>query len=140
LVADGASTVVSRDSGSAGLGCAAEPNVTLQAVEGGSLSATGGANGAGIGADANGSCGSVTLANGSVSGKGATGIGSGWGQNGASSRVGALTVEGGEIFGAGTNNGCGLGSGRGYSGNLTVLRSVLRASLTFPIVYSSEMK
>jgi hypothetical protein len=53
LIAKGSNVLISRDAAAAGIGCAEESNVTIQAVEFGSLSVTGGDSAAGIGANAN---------------------------------------------------------------------------------------
>jgi hypothetical protein len=66
VVVDGASAVVSQAAESAGIGCAEDLNVTLQATDQGWLSAMGGANAPGVGADALESCKSLTTVNGSV--------------------------------------------------------------------------
>jgi hypothetical protein len=125
------SLLISRANAAAGIGCGEESNVTIQAVEFGSLSVTGRGDAAGIraNADESDSCSSMTIVNRSVSGTGGTGLGSGRGQNGHSSRVETLTIHGGEIRATGTNYGSGLGSGCGYGGNSEVVnRSLTLAS------------
>jgi hypothetical protein len=133
LVAGDLNALFSTGDWEAGLSCTEGSNVTLQALELGSLSATGGAMAPGIGVQANNSCGSVTVVNGSVFAKGATGLGSGWGAYGEASLVEALTILGGEIKATGTNFGCGIGSGQGYYGNsmvmnLTIVSGTITAS------------
>jgi hypothetical protein len=123
FVTEGENTLISQVAGVPGLGCAADSNVTLQAVELGSLSATTGGSATGIGGEADGFCESLTVVNGSVSGAGGTGIGSrrGRGRDGAESRLGALSIHGGEIRAKGMDLGCGIGTASGETGSSTVV-------------------
>lgn len=70
LIFRGRNTLTSTATSAPGLECSDESNITLQAASGGSLAATAGWSGAGIGTGENGVCGSVTIMNGSIEAKG----------------------------------------------------------------------
>jgi hypothetical protein len=86
-------------------------NITIQADGGSSLPVTGGKNSAGIGSDGNGTCGFMTIRNGSIDSRGGTGIGAGWGEYRSHSKLEGLMIQGGWIQARGTNYGAGIGSG-----------------------------
>ena len=82
-------------------------------ISGGTVTATGGSNAAGIGGGAGGSGGSVTIDSGTVTAKGgSTGAGIGGGNQGVGSLQ--VTVNGGEIMATGGYNGDGIGGAGEY--------------------------
>ena len=81
-------------------------------IKGGTVTANGGTNGAGIGGGYNGSGGAITISGGKVTANGsATGAGIGGGGYGSG---GAITISGGTVEAHGSN---GAGIGGGNSGN-----------------------
>lgn len=88
-------------------------------IQGGTITATGGTAGAGIGAGLGsypygGYCGDITITGGTIKangGDGAAGIGSG----GGCSSCGSITISGGTIEATGGNGAAGIGSGRNSS-------------------------
>ena len=88
-------------------------------IQGGTITATGGTGGAGIGAGDgtypyNSSCNNITITGGTIKatgGDGAAGIGSG----GSCSSCGDITISGGTIEATGGNGAAGIGSGRNSS-------------------------
>ncbi|MBO5580324.1 MAG: hypothetical protein J5952_07890 [Prevotella sp.] len=100
----------------------AGPSGTTLEIKGdGSLTATGGFYGAGIGSGAFGSCGNITISGGSVTATGrvdGAGIGSG-----AAGSCGNITISGGTVTATATGGvgGAGIGSGdSGSCGNITI--------------------
>ncbi len=86
---------------------------TLTITGSGSLTATGGMYGAGIGTDHNGSGGNIVINGGTVTANGGNygaGIGTGRAQ-GASITCGDITINGGTVTATGGNNGAGIGTG-----------------------------
>ena len=85
----------------------------------GSLKATGGANGAGIGGSMNNGTNKITIKGGTVEAKGglyAAGIGGGIGGGGED-----ITIKGGRVTATGGDYGAGIGGGSGGSGkNITI--------------------
>ena len=78
-------------------------------IKGGTVKATGGKRGAGIGGGCNGSCGSITISGGSVTATGganAAGIGSGYQGNCV-----AIEISGGTVEATGGDDAAGIGSG-----------------------------
>ncbi|HPL26856.1 MAG TPA: fibronectin type III domain-containing protein [Anaerolineae bacterium] len=107
----------------AGLGCPA--GATLAIGGAGSLTATGGSYGAGIGGGRNRPCGQITIASGTVcayNNYGAAGIGGGFG-DGVVCDGGHITITGGKVTASGGSGmGAGLGGGGngGSGGNITI--------------------
>ena len=86
----------------------------------GTLNATGGDSGAGIGSGSSGSCGNITISGGTVTangGKFAAGIGSS-----DSGSCGTVTISGGSVTASGGQSAAGIGSGFSYSscGTITI--------------------
>ena len=98
---------------------------TLTINGSGSLTATGGRNGAGIGSRYNSTCGNITIGGGTVTANGgvdAAGIGSG-----NLGTCGNITINGGTIESTGSYRGAGIGSGgEGHCGNITISTSVVK--------------
>ena len=89
-------------------------------IEGGTIYATGGYSGAGIGAGSgSGSCGNITIKGGTITAKGGSrGAGIGGGDNASCDDI---TISGGEITAAGGNNtGAGIGGGNVSPINQTI--------------------
>ena len=85
----------------------------------GTLHASGGSNGAGIGGTKDTSCGNIVIAGGTITATGTgncAGIGSGC-ANGANITCGAITISGGTVTATGGIRGAGIGSG--HAGNNT---------------------
>ena len=129
ILADGFSLTVNG-----GIGVADGNSLTIYAQSTdestmGSLTATGGYNGAGIGGGVGGSGGSVTINGGSVT---ATGTGSGAGIGGGSQGSGgSVTINGGSVKATGDNSGAGIGGGsRGNGGNVTITGGSVTATGT----------
>lgn len=102
-------------------------------IEGGIIEATGGEQGAGIGSDNQGICGSITISGGTVTAtatgadsNGGAGIGSGYG----SSSCGIITISGGTVIAQCSNaGGAGIGSGKWSScGNISILGGDITAT------------
>ena len=94
---------------------------TLTIMGSGTLYATGGSHGAGIGGTYNVSCGNIVIASGTVTATGTeecAGIGSGW-ANGANITCGAITISGGTVTATGGYEGAGIGSGHADGANIT---------------------
>ncbi len=95
---------------------------TLTITGTGSLVATGSEGCAGIGAVSGGSCGNITISGGTVTAKGgASGAGIGMGHvvapvEGVSATCGAITITGGTVTATGGEGGAGIGTGRGNGG------------------------
>ena len=86
---------------------------TLTITGFGSLTATGGSDGAGIGTDNNGSGGNIVINGGTVTatgGKNGAGIGTGRALN-ATNTCGDITINGGTVIAQGVNGGAGIGTG-----------------------------
>ena len=93
----------------------------------GSLKATGGANGAGIGGSMNNGTNKITIKGGTVEAKGglyAAGIGGGIGGGGED-----ITIKGGRVTATGGDYGAGIGGGSGGSGkNITITGGTVTAA------------
>ena len=85
-------------------------------IQGGTITATGGYNAAGIGSGNNSNCGNITISGGTVEATGGTdadhqeggaGIGSGY-----AGTCGAITISGGSVTATGGGQGAGIGSGK----------------------------
>jgi hypothetical protein len=66
IIAAGTNTITSTAEGNAGIECSSDSNITIQAAGAGSLFVTGTGNSAGIETRGNGTCGWVTILNGSL--------------------------------------------------------------------------
>ena len=78
-------------------------------INGGTITATGGTNGAGIGSAGNARCGRITINGGTVIAKGGSngaGIGTG-----GSARGDVIVINGGTVIATGGSNGAGIGTG-----------------------------
>lgn len=87
--------------------------LTIQVRGSGTLTATGGSNGAGIGGTQNTSCGNIVIAGGTITATGTgncAGIGSGE-ADGANITCGAITISGGTVTATGGRFAAGIGSG-----------------------------
>ncbi len=81
-------------------------------------------DGAGIGGDADGNSGTVTISGGTVTARGAmsaAGIGSGFHNIGdAHNNSGTVTISGGKVYAYGGSGGAGIGGGRSDNGTVTI--------------------
>ena len=115
ILCDGASLKVTGGIYAAGVEVAEGCALTIygQSEGTGKLEANGGKHGAGIGGNAKGTCGTITINGGTIaaisSGYGAGIGGSAWGSNGAT-----ITINGGNIEAVGGKQGAGIGSGNYY--------------------------
>ena len=99
----------------AGIGGARNENVSNIAIEGGKVEATGGHEGAGIGGGQGGSGSNITISDGKVT---ATGGGAGAGIGGGYAGLGSnITIEGGEVTAQGDTGGAGIGGGASGTGS-----------------------
>ena len=103
----------------AGIGGARNESVSNIAIEGGKVEATGGFEGAGIGGGPGGSGSNITISDGKVT---ATGGGAGAGIGGGYAGLGSnITIEGGEVTARGDTGGAGIGGGANNTGsNITI--------------------
>ena len=121
ILEDGCSLTVNGSSSKAGINVAAGNSLTIYAQENGtgSLTATGGSDGAGIGGDQSQTCGSVTIYGGNVTARSLStstyGAGIGGGKDGAG---GTVTIYGGTVV-AQVQNSSGRAAGIGGGGSLT---------------------
>ena len=102
----------------AGIGGKSGSNGSNITIEGGTITATGN-SGAGIGGGHNGSGSNITITGGTVTAAGgSSGAGIGGGRNGSGNNI---TIEGGTITATGGNSGAGIGGGyRGSGNNITI--------------------
>ena len=103
----------------AGIGGARNESASNIAIEGGKVEATGGFEGAGIGGGAGGSGSNITISDGKVT---ATGGGGGAGIGGGQGGTGeGIAIEGGNVGATGGYSGAGIGGGEGNWGvNITI--------------------
>ena len=98
----------------------------------GSLTATGGNLGAGIGSGYSGSAGDITISGGTVTATGGydgAGIGSGYSGYTGSSKVETITISGGTVTATGGEYGAGIGSGYGATtGDITISGGTVTAT------------
>ena len=99
----------------AGIGGGRNESASNIAIEGGKVEATGGFEGAGIGGGAGGSGSNITISDGKVT---ATGGGAGAGIGGGCDGSGSgITIEGGEVTAQGDLSGAGIGGGLNGTGS-----------------------
>ena len=100
-------------------------SLTITSTDGtGSLTATGGYQGAGIGGGSNGSVSNITISGGNVTAQGAAGIGGGMYGSGSD-----ITISGGTVNATGDNAGIGHGGGEtGSSSNIKITGGSVKAS------------
>lgn len=93
----------------------------------GSLTATGGINGAGVGGGSNRDTGNITINGGTITATGGiNGAGIGGGSNG---KAGNITINGGTITAKGGTNGAGIGGGsNGSADHITITGGTVEAS------------
>lgn len=93
----------------------------------GSLTATGGINGAGVGGGSNGDTGNITINGGTITATGGiNGACIGGGSNG---KAGNITINGGTITAKGGTNGAGIGGGsNGSADHITITGGTVEAS------------
>ena len=103
----------------AGIGGGKDDSSSNITIEGGKVEATGGFEGAGIGGGAGGSGSNITISDGKVT---ATGGGAGAGIGGGYAGGGeGITIEGGEVTARGDTGGAGIGGGANNTGsNITI--------------------
>ena len=98
----------------------------------GSLTATGGYFGAGIGSGYSGSAGDITISGGTVTATGGdsgAGIGSGYSSYTGSSKVETITISGGTVTATSGDSGAGIGSGNsGSAGDITISGGTVTAT------------
>ena len=98
----------------------------------GSLTATGGSWGAGIGSGYDGTAGDITINGGTVTatgGYGSAGIGTGYANDAGGSKVETITISGGTVTATGGYDGPGIGSGSGgTAGDITISGGTVTAT------------
>jgi hypothetical protein len=129
----------------AGIGSEYEKSSGNIVILGGTITATGGLNSAGIGGSKGSiakprSCGNITISGGNVMATGGQGgqadgpgIGSGWAQNGdgSNSSCGDILINGGTVKATGGLNSAGIGTGgRGKCGTITITTGVTSVTAT----------
>ncbi len=110
LTIEGENTLISGDN-HGGIDLSQGASLTVTAESTGSLSTTGGIDGAGIGSGSKQVCGDITIHGGTITAFGSddsAGIGSGW-----SGTCGDITITGGTVT-AGSHEGSGIGGGGSY--------------------------
>ena len=111
-ISDGSLTATGGTNG-AGVGGGSNGYAGNITINGGTITAEGGTNGAGIGGGSNGYACNITINGGTITAKGQTsGAGVGGGSNGD---VCNITINGGSITATGGINGAGIGGGSGGS-------------------------
>jgi len=124
------------ESGDNKAGLCVPDNSALIIAGTGTLSARGGSSGAGIGGNAGGTCGSVTINRGIVyasGGTGASGIG-----GGSAGAGGAVVINGGKVKAMGGSLGTGIGSGllNTSNGSCRITGGSVNANVMGPNVYA----
>ncbi|MCL2153627.1 MAG: InlB B-repeat-containing protein, partial [Oscillospiraceae bacterium] len=125
---NGILTVINKaSSAETGNGAAINTSDGTLIVQGGMISAIGGANGAGIGGGSGGSGGTITISGGSVYATGGSN-GAGIGGGGGGGAGGVITISGGSVTAIGGANGAGIGGGNiGAGGAITISGGVVKA-------------
>ncbi len=109
----GSLTATGGSSG-AGIGGGSEGAGSKITISGGTITAKGGSSGAGIGGGSRGASSEITISGGSITATGGSwGAGIGGGNEGAGSKI---TISGGTITATGGSSGAGIGGGSGESG------------------------
>jgi hypothetical protein len=115
----------------AGMECSSRSNITLQALDGGTLQAVSHKEGIGIG-PANGYCRSVSILNGSIDVSGGTGIGSTRASD-FDSKLDNLLIANAIVEATSLENGAAIGTANAYQwdstiGTLTIVNATIRAT------------
>lgn len=127
----GSLTANGRGTGGAGIGACSSTSLGCGniRIEGGAITATGGASAAGIGGSAYENCGDITITGGTItasSGDQGCGIGSGTAKS-----CGDITISGGTITATGGTNASGIGSSiNGACGNILINGGTVTATAT----------
>jgi len=113
-----------------GLEVSGENKLSINATSAGSLRATGGGDGAGIGSGYNGSGGTITINGGTVNATSVEGAGIGGG--GDHGNGGTVIINGGTVNATSNGNGAGIGGGNGGGdgGKITVNGGTVTATST----------
>ena len=128
---DGALDVSSFKGAAIGGGCVLNPDPETSdtpincgdiVIKGGTITATGGSDAAGIGSGLKGTCGDITVNGGTITSTGYTGIGAG-----EQGTCGKITINGGTITATGSIGGIGVGI-KGTCGNITITNKVTRVT------------
>ena len=133
LTINGTGSLDVRSNGAAGIGGRKKPSVIAGGdivINGGTIYATGGGNGAGIGCCYNTSCGNIVINGGTII---ATGSENAAGIGGSTySTCGDITINGGNITATGVANAAGIGSGyiSSYCGEVTITSGVTSVTAT----------
>ena len=125
-VSTGSLTVTGGTNG-AGIGSNNSGNSGMISIQGGTVTATGGASGAGIGGGSSGSGGTASITGGIVTVTGGiNGAGIGGGANGSG---GTVNIAGGSIIVTGGTNGAGIGGGaNGTGGTVSITGGIVTAT------------
>ena len=121
IICSGNATINLEDANTVTTGAEEYPGIqaggsgtTLTIQGSGSITASGGLHGAGIGLGLNGTCGNITISGGTITAKGgalSAGIGTGRGGGTYQSVCGIITINGGEVTATGGGGAAGIGSG-----------------------------
>lgn len=124
-ISDGSLTATGGTNG-AGVGGGSNGYAGNITINGGTITAEGGTNGAGIGGGSNGYACNITINGGTITAKGQTsGAGVGGGSNGD---VCNITINGGSITATGGINGAGIGGGSGGSADsISITGGIVKA-------------
>ena len=124
-ISDGSLTATGGTNG-AGVGGGSNGDAGNITINGGTITAEGGTNGAGIGGGSNGYACNITINGGTITAKGQTsGAGVGGGANGD---VCNITINGGSITATGGINGAGIGGGSGGSADsISITGGIVKA-------------
>ena len=133
LTIDGTGSLVASSNGfGCGIGGGSGIRCGNITIDGGIITATGGARAAGIGGGNDTSCGDITINGGIVQatgGEGAAGIGSGRYKNAS---CGDITINGGTVTATGGQSATGIGTGayQASCGNITIANTVTQVTAT----------
>jgi hypothetical protein len=114
--------------GARGVDCS-QSNVTVTSMNSGSLEAHGAGASPGVGAPPDGSCGTISLLNTSISACGQAGIGTGE-AGGTNSLIKCILISDSIIEANGTGQNAGLGTGCSYSGGVSHIYNLMISNST----------
>ena len=116
ITINGGTITATGGNNGAGIGCGKTTCGNIS-ITGGTITATGGSNAAGIGGSTDTSCGTITISGGTVTATGgSSGAGIGSGcRQSSSSSCGIITISGGTVTATGGSGSAGIGSGSNAS-------------------------
>lgn len=137
IIINGGTVTATGGMQAAGIGGAEYSECGTITINGGTVTATGGNYGAGIGTGYGGFCAGITINGGEINATGANAAGVGSGYYGA--LCGDITITGGNVTANGGNNAAGIGTGYvGNGGDIVIESTVTQVTATkgFSAVFS----